>query len=711
MALRKDIMNLFQANPHILYKISDIQRRLQLDRKSRTEIQAILADLEQEGKINHYRNHRFGFVQETNLVTGTISITKKGFGFVRIETPKAQDSPSQNVFIQRRHLGGALHGDRVVARIINEDSENPEGKMVKILQRAHPEIVAQFYFERKGGRAVPRDSRIDRIIQIPRLNFKKELKDGIWVLIHILDFGDPQTPMLGEIKEILGSEKESGIDILVLIRDYGVKPEFPEEIIREAESLPQAIPQEEIEKRKDFRAIATFTIDPETAKDFDDALSIEILDQGRFRLGVHIADVAHYVRMGTVIDGEARARATSIYPVDRVIPMLPERLSNNLCSLRQNEDRLCMSVIMDVDAEGNIHHSEFHNSIIRSRYRLNYTEVQSMLDHSDPWISSQYAPIRKELFALKELSENLIRMRERKGALDLDIGETDVVFDSNGLVMDVRRHPRLQSHRIVEQCMILANEAVATKIHRLRIPSLYRIHEPPAQHKLHKLAFFLAEYGIHLPMKRSITPQRLQAALAQIEEMGKAGPILRRVFLRSMMRAQYSHENKGHYGLASSCYTHFTSPIRRYPDLVVHRVLKDILSGKLKDSSQREEWYDLLPDWASHCTDQEGRSEAIERESTNIKGLEFMEQFLGKEFEGIISGVANFGLFVELERYPLEGMIPVGSLGRDYFIFDENALTLVGRKSGGKFRFGDPVLVKIERIDIFKQEMDLALVK
>jgi len=713
MTVRKDILNLFQTDAHGFYKISDIQRRLQLDRKSRMEIQTILQELEQEGKIIHYKKHRYGLIEETNLVTGTISIAKKGFGFVRIEGKRDSDSQVRDVYINRRHLGGALHGDRVLARIVNEseDSTRQEGKVVKILQRAHREIVAQFYFEKKGGMAVPRDSRINRTIRIPKLDFRKELKNGIWVLIHITDFGDPQTPMLGEIKEILGGEKDPGIDILLIIRDYGVKPEFPENVLQEAEALPRILSQEDMENRKDFRGINTFTIDPETAKDFDDALSIETLENGRFRLGVHIADVAHYMRTKSAIDEEARARATSIYPVDRVIPMLPERLSNNLCSLRPNEDRLCMSVIMDVDAEGNIHHSEFYNSIIHSRYRLNYTEAQSVLDHSDPWICAQYASIRKDLFALKEVSENLIRMRERKGALDLDVGETDVIFDSSGVAVDVRRHPRLQSHRIVEQCMILANEAVATKIHRLRIPSIYRIHEPPAQHKLHKLASFLAEYGIHLPLKRSITPQKLQDALAQIEDLGEAGPILRRVFLRSMMRAQYSHENKGHYGLASPCYTHFTSPIRRYPDLIVHRVLKDILSGKLKDPNQGEEWFELLPDWASHCTDQEQRSEAIERESTNIKGLEFMRQFLGFEFEGIISGVTNFGLFVELERYPIEGLVPVSSLGSDRFVFNESTLTLVGKKSGRKFRFGDPVNVMIERIDIFKQEMDLTLVE
>ncbi|MBN1900497.1 ribonuclease R [Candidatus Sumerlaeota bacterium] len=705
----KELRELFESNPRNLYKISDILRILDLKRPYRKEVQNMLRQLEEEGRIHRFKNRRYGLLQSADIITGTLRIAKKGFGFVRNDAQSPDKKTLPDVYINRKNLGAALPGDRVLARLTGRDTERPEGRIAKVLQHAHPEIVGQFYFEKKGGMVIPRDTRINRVIRISKPGFKNELKNGDYVLARIHDYGDSRTPMMGEIAEIFGQSDEPGLDILLIIRDHGVRPEFPEEVIKESESLPHDISEKEISLRMDFRKIKTFTIDPETAKDFDDALSIERLPNGHYKLGVHIADVAHYVPPGSGIDEEAFNRATSIYPVDRVIPMLPERLSNDLCSLKPEVDRLAMSVIMDVDSEGKVHHSEFYNSVIHSRFRMNYEEAQAVFDHSDPWICSKYASVREDLFHLRELSEILIRMRERSGALDLDVGETDIVFDSSGAVVDICRHPRLASHRLVEQCMILANEAVARKISRLHVPSMYRIHEPPSQEKLHRLVPFFGAYGVHLPPKQNITPAKLQAALEQIERLGEKGPILRRVILRAMMRAQYSPHNKGHYGLASACYAHFTSPIRRYPDLIVHRVLKDVISGEYKNAERQKEREKLLHEWAEHCTDREGLSEEIENESTNIKGLEFMRKFLGYEFEGIISGVAGFGLFVELMRYPIEGMIPIDSLGRDYFIFEESAMRLVGKRSGKTFRLGDKVNVVIERIDILKQEMDLGI--
>jgi len=711
MNLAKEIIAFFQSNPKKLFEFSDIQKFLKIDRNDRKALKAVLSALEEEGKIHRFKKRRWGLFQSSDLITGTLSIARKGYGFVRPEATEPDNPAPPDVYITRKNLGGALHGDRVLVRLRERGSERPEGRITKILERAHTEFVGRFQFEKKGGTVIPKDERINRLIQVPKLAFRNRLKNGMWVMVRILDFGDDRRPMLGEITEIVGEDDEKGIDILLIIRDHGVKPEFPDEVEREAGDLPQGISDDELARRKDFRHLTTFTIDPETAKDFDDALSIERLPNGLFQLGVHIADVAHYVQSESAIDVEALARATSIYPVDRVIPMLPERLSNNLCSLRPNEDRLAMSVLMNIDSHGKIHHSEFYNSVIRSRHRLNYTEVQTIFDHSDPWISARYSDIRDDLFALKKLSEILIKMREEKGALDLDIGETDVIFDSAGTVIDLRRHPRLVSHRLVEQCMILANEAVAQKIFHLHIPSLYRIHESPAQDKLHKLIPVLANFGITLPPKRAITPHMLQNALEHIEQLGDAGAILRTVILRAMMRAQYFPENKGHYGLGSTCYTHFTSPIRRYPDLIVHRILKEVLSGQYKNEENLESWKERLPEIALHSTDMEERAEEIEHEAAKILGLEFMRRFIGFEFEGFVSGVANFGLFVELERYPIDGLIPIASIGNDYYEFNEAAMTLTGKSSGRAFRLGDRLLVSIDHIDVMKQEMDLSLVK
>jgi len=711
MNLAKEVIAILHTNPRTLFEFSDIQKLLKIDKNERKALKAVLSALEEEGKIHRFKKRRWGLLQSSDLVTGTLSIARKGYGFVHPEALIPDAPPPPDVYITRKNLGGALHGDRVLVRLRDRDSDRPEGRIAKILEHARMEFVGRFQFEKKGGIVIPKDERINRLIQVPKLAIRNRLKNGMWVMVRILDFGDELQPMLGEITEIVGEDDEKGIDILLIIRDHGVKPEFPDEVEREAAALPQGISDDELAQRKDFRHLTTFTIDPETAKDFDDALSIEHLPNGFFRLGVHIADVAHYVQTDSTIGIEACARGTSIYPVDRVIPMLPERLSNNLCSLRPNEDRLAMSVLMNIDSRGKIHHCEFYNSVIRSRHRLNYTEVQTVFDHSDPWICARYADIRDDLFALKKLSEILIKMREEKGALDLDIGETDVIFDSAGTVIDLRRHPRLTSHRIVEQCMILANEAVAQKIFRLHIPSLYRIHEPPSQDKLHKLIPVLANFGITLPPKRAITPRLIQQALERIEQLGDAGAILRTVILRAMMRAQYFPENKGHYGLGSACYTHFTSPIRRYPDLIVHRILKEVLSGQYKDEENLESWKERLPEIALHSTDMEERAEAIEHEAANILGLEFMRRFIGFEFEGFISSVTNFGLFVELERYPIDGLIPIASIGNDHYEFNQATLTLTGKSSSRAFRLGDRIIVSIDHIDVMKQEMDLSLVK
>jgi len=711
MPTKKDLMRLFRKDATRLYKLRDIMNNVGAQKQSRKELRSLLGELSEEGKIQRFKGGRYGLLQSSDMVTGTLSIAQRGYGFIRRDQPDP-DAPSRpDVFVSQRNLHGAMHGDKVLAHLSRRDSDRREGRITKILKRARTQLVGRFQFERKGGTVIPRDTRIGRIVDIPKLDLRGKLKEGCWVMVRILDYGDQRTPMTGEITDVVGMDEEPGIDILLVIRDYGVKPEFPEAVEREAESLPASISDEEIRKREDLRNLPCFTIDPETAKDFDDALSIEKLENGRFRLGVHIADVAHFVRPGTVIDGEALNRATSIYPVDRVIPMLPERLSNKLCSLRPGEDRLTMSVFMDVDHEGHIHNCRYCNGVIHSRFRLNYTEAQTVLDHSDPWISTRYASIRDQLFALKELSERLIRLRERRGALDLDVGETDVLFDSSGQVKDLRRHPRLASHRIIEQCMILANEAVALKTHRLKFPSLYRVHEPPSQEKLHKIAPVFANFGITLPPKRTVTPRALQRLLERIERLGEAGPILRRVILRSMMRACYSHENLGHYGLGSRYYTHFTSPIRRYPDLIVHRILKQIISGEYREEETAEEWNERLPEIADHCSKLERLSQDIEYESTDIKGLEFMQKFIGFEFDGLISGITGFGMFIELKRYPIEGLIPIASLGKDYFEFDELTLTLKGRRSGSVFRLADPVRVYIEHIDVFRRKMELRLIE
>lgn len=706
---KKDILKIFTQNPKESYQLSHILQITGEGKSSRKRIKLILKELVEEGKLHKFKSRRYVLLQSSDLITGKLSITSRGFGFLRPDkdTPGMEDHP--DVFIKQKDLKGALDDDRVQVRLSARSKDRPDGRVVKILERATHEFVGRFRFEKKGGTVIPKDDRIRNLIYVPSLNFRDQLKKGVWVLCRILEFSEGPEPMIGEIVDVIGHDKDKGIDILLILRENGIVPEFPEEVENMAAGLPHRISKKEISRRKDLRDSNIFTIDPKTAKDFDDALSIERLPNGNYWLGVHIADVAHYVTPGSKIDDEAYARATSIYPVDRVIPMLPERLSNELCSLRPNEDSLVMSAFMEINPQGEVGYCEFCNAVIHSHYRLSYEEAQAIIE-GDPELSKKYKSVVDDLLLLGDLSKTLIAMRQKKGALDLDVGETHVIFDDEGKVIDLQRRPRLLSHRLVEQCMILANEAVAGEVARRNLPGIYRIHDKPSQDKLQKLSPVMAHFGINIPEKKNVTPRQLQKILDQTKKEGAAGHLIRRVILRAMMRAEYSPENKGHYGLGSKCYSHFTSPIRRYPDLILHRILKEIISPGGVSDEKRRFWKENMSEWTDHCSVMERRADSIEYEARYILGLEFMQQFSGEEFDGIISSVANFGLFVELEKYPIEGMIPVESLGREYFTYDESSMSLVGGSSGLSFHLGDRILVSMEKIDVMKQKMDLSLI-
>lgn len=710
MTLRKELLTLFKDNPEKIFKVTEIINSLDKPVSNRKRLRNILKQLKQEGKIHRFKKGRWGLLQNADLLTGTISIASKGYGFLRPEPPAPGAPVPPDVFITQRNLKSAMQGDRVIVSLLSGDRERPSGRVVKILHRARTQLAGRFHFAKKGGTVVPSDRKINRMVYIPQIPFRQKLQDGTLVMVTITDYGDFRNDMTGEISEILGKEDEPGMDVFVIIRDYGIEPEFSDNVLRSAETIPGKITESEITERKDLRKETIFTIDPKTAKDFDDGLSIEKRGDGGFHLGVHIADVAHYVKEGDVIDQEALSRANSIYPVDRVVPMLPERLSNNLCSLRPEEDKLAMSVFMDIDPQGKVRHAEFYNSVIHSKYRMNYEEVQEIYDGENGELEEKYSAIREDLFLLRELTRILIRMRWRKGALDLDVGELEVVFDDAGEVIDITTHPRLFSHRVVEQSMILANETVASKLHRMKVPSLYRVHEKPDQNRIHNLIPVLEHFGIQLPRKRNVTPKQIQRVLKKTEEMGHAGPILRRLILRVMMQAHYQPENVGHYGLGSNCYTHFTSPIRRYPDLVVHRMLKRVLAGKHRNDENLEKWEEPLANIAQHCSEMERVAQNIEYETEYIKALEFMKQFTGEEFEGVISSVTNFGLFVEMDKYPVEGLVQIKKIGSEYFEYDDVGQVLKGKRSGKTYRIADRVTVQIERIDVIERKMDLSLI-
>lgn len=707
--MRNRILTLLEANPTQTFPVREILKRIGLSSNERQELRGHLEALVAEGRIRLFRNRHYGCGRPSRAVVGILSVTPRGVGFVAEEivpTPKGDAEPS-DVMISRRNMGTAIHGDRVEAHIVREQFGRREGYVVRVLERRTPTLVGRFLHQRKGGMVLPREPRIDRNIVISASIPRKVVKDDQWVVVRITQWTAWPEPLYGQLEEVLGSDGDPGLDVLLIVRDHGVTAEFPKPVEREAAELPAGLGEADLAGRRDLRSSLVVTIDPARAKDFDDAVSVEVDGDGLYRLGVHIADVSHYVEEGTEIDAEALERATSIYPVDRVIPMLPERLSNELCSLRPREDRPAMSVVMEIDKHGRVRDFEVFRSVIHSRHRLTYKQVQDLFDGSPSTDITEFADAHLMLFRMRDLAKILAARRRSEGSLDLDIPEPEVQLDDQARVVDFRRSERWESHRLVEQFMILANEMVARYLTDRGLPVLYRIHEPPRPEKLERLIPFLKAVGVHLPPReKAVSHQTLQSILDRLDRL-EAGSLFHTLVLRVMMRAVYSPKNLGHFGLASDCYCHFTSPIRRYPDLVVHRVLAEALAGKRLPKARVEKLNERMDEFARHSTQREERADEIERDTVKVKSLEFMRQFVGEEFEGIVSGVTSFGFFVELVPYPVEGLVHMRALRDDYYHFDEESLSLVGEGGGRRYRFGDKVTVAVTRVDLINLQMDL----
>ncbi len=643
---------------------------------------------------------------------GVFQSARERGGFVVLESPGLGD-----VFVAAEASGAALHGDQVRVVVLRHRADRaPEGRIERVLRHANRKIVGQLRRTGKILLVAPKNRKIRRLIEIHRRFSNEEVPNGAWVVVEIQSWSEfPNVPLTGKLVEVLGTEKDERLPILLLIREDGVYEEFPSEVEDEAqEILKRRISPHELDRRRDFRSDRVVTIDPATAKDFDDAVSLVARRHEGWRVAVHIADVAHYVHAGSKIEAEAYERATSIYPVDRVIPMLPEALSNDLCSLRPDEDRLTMSAVFDVDRRGNVSGVELSESVIHSARRFTYEEVQGLFDDADGIQHSPYPipavpeNLREDLLEFRKIAAALLAARLQRGALDLELPETEILFDAEGIVAGVRRKTRFESHRLIEDLMLSANEAVARELAQNAVPFLYRVHEAPAESKLRTLAPALARFGVVLPHKGSMTQEQLQAAIIKAKEH-PAGEIVQRLILRSMMRAHYQPGNVGHFGLASACYCHFTSPIRRYPDLLVHRAVKSLL-GRGKDGEQSEA-AESLTEWGRHASSREERSQRIERDAQKIISCEFMRRFLGDIFEGFISGLINRGFFVELLDHPVEGFVPIRTLEDDYYDLDEAGMAFYGRRSGRAYALGDQVKVQIERIDVLAGEMDLILVR
>ncbi|MFH1006262.1 MAG: ribonuclease R, partial [Candidatus Latescibacterota bacterium] len=691
---RQQIQNYLKDSSNRPLKIRALADALDIPDQVYGQFRRTLRELVREGSLLRLEGGHYASAEKTETVAGRLSVTRGGNGFL------SSDAGGPDVYVQAMNLGTALHGDRVNVELSGRPrrSGSPEGRVVAVLERGSASMIGTYQRRGHTGYVAPDDSRITWEMTIPesdRLGAQKGQK----VVAQIDKQESPHGNLTGRILEVLGNPDDPGVDVLSILKAYNLPTEFLQEVTEDAQRAPETIPESEIDRREDFRNELVLTIDPEDAKDFDDAVSIKLLENGHTLLGVHIADVSFYVREQSALDGEARARGTSVYLVDRVIPMLPERLSSEICSLKPDEDRLTMSAVMELSAEGEVVTYRIVDSIIHSGGRLTYEQAMAMLDGEGE------GPIPDALRQMDRLSKILIKRRTKRGSIDFDLPEPEVTLDERGVPIDIQRTARLDSHRLVESFMLLANETVASHLTGLRKPALYRVHESPDPEKLEAFSQFVQALGYAFRAKEATSPKYLRDFLSQVEGH-REEPLVHELLLRSMKRAVYSPENIGHFGLACPLYTHFTSPIRRYPDLIVHRILRETFSQKDVSSEREARWKEALPEIGAWISERERIAVEAERASVKVKQTTFMEDKIGEQFWGIISGVTKFGVFVELEDFLVDGLVHISSLTDDYYELDEAQYALIGTRTARRLRMGDRVQIQVVRADRQLRQVD-----
>ncbi|SHM27579.1 RNAse R [Caldanaerovirga acetigignens] len=675
----------------------EILAALDLDIKEADLLLKTLQSMEKEGLVVKNRKDRYGLPERMNLVVGHLEGNPKGYAFLIPDNPEMED-----IYIGLENLNGAVHGDRVIVRPLFKPSEGRlEGEVVRILKRASTRIVGTIECGKQFAFVTPDDKRFYFDVFVPKSD-TAGAKSGQKVVVSITRWPEGRRNPEGRVTEILGYEDEPGIDVLAVIKKYNLPMEFPEKVLRQAEQISEEITDEELKGRLDLRSEKIVTIDGEDAKDLDDAVSIKKI-AGGYRLGVHIADVSYYVEEDTPLDKEARKRGCSVYLVDRVIPMLPPKLSNGICSLNPKVPRLTMSVIIDFDESARVKSYQITPSVIRTCERMTYTAVNKILEENDEETIKRYEYLLEDFKLMEELAAKLNRKRFERGSLDFNFEEAKVILDENGRPVEIRKEKRRTGERIIEEFMLAANEVIAEHIYWLKVPFVYRVHEIPDMEKMYALQEFLHNLGYSIKGIKNIKPKALQ----QILEAVKGKPeerVVNTVLLRSLKRARYSEENLGHFGLASHYYTHFTSPIRRYPDLVIHRILREQLEGKL-DEGRMEYLNEVLGRIAKHSSERERIAEEAERETVELKMAEYMAGKIGEVFTGIISSVTPFGFFVELEN-TVEGLVHVSTLEDDFYRFDEKSITLRGERTKKVFKIGDRVKVRVARVNKNERQID-----
>ncbi|WP_114570153.1 ribonuclease R [Exiguobacterium flavidum] len=709
MDLRERILEIIKADERPL-SIDQLTTKLELsDTAEFKELIKTLNVLEDEALIARTRSNKYGTLQNIGQVAGKISVHQRGFGFVSPE-----DGSVGDIFLPANELENVYNGDRVLVKVFAESrgGDRREGKLLKILSRGPADFVGTFIVPKGRLESLayiePDDTKLS-FLPVVAPEETLGAVDGHKVLARITKYPDGRFAGTAKVLQIIGHKNDPGVDILSIVYKHGINTEFSKEAIAEANAVPDEIDEKDLVGRVDLRKETIVTIDGADAKDLDDAVHVKRLSNGNYELGVHIADVSHYVKENSALDEEALERGTSVYLVDRVIPMIPHRLSNGICSLNPHVDRLTLSCVMEIDGNGTVVNHEIFQSVIKTVERMTYTDVRKIVEREDEEVIERYKDLVDNFDEMAALAAILRERRSRRGAINFDFPEAKVVVNEEGKTSDILLRERSVAEKLIEEFMLAANETVAEHVQRQELPFMYRIHDEPKTERLDTFFQFIANFGINIERKgESVAPKTLQKILDAVEGEPEEA-VVSTVMLRSLQQAKYDVEPIGHFGLSTDYYTHFTSPIRRYPDLMVHRLLRQYVIFGDKSESTRARYAETLPEIADHASKRERRAVDAERETNALKKAEYMEQHIGDTFEGVVSGVTNFGMFVELPN-TIEGLVHIQAMTDDFYRYDEANYQLIGERTKQQFRIGDTVEIKVTGVNIDEKTIDFVVV-
>lgn len=695
--LTEKIMEILSAHSYKPMNTDELANVLGLEKNEKKELRKVIDGLMKDGLVIKIKKEKIVLPEEYGVYTGRIDVNKRGFGFV------ARGEGKEDIFVPENAMKTAMHGDKVQVKVMRENagSRRAEGEVLQIIERKNNKIIGVYEESKAFGFVVPEDTKMHHDVFINKKN-RNYAENGDVVVVEITKWPEKGRNPEGLITEILGKKGDKGVDILTVVKKYNLPEEFSPEVIGYTDRIPEEVPEKEIERRRDLRQEMIMTIDGADAKDLDDAVSVFRLENGNFKLSVHIADVTHFVKEGSPIDKEAFKRATSVYLLDLVIPMLPKKLSNNLCSLNPFEPKLTLSCDMIIDPQGKVVEYDIYESIIESKLRATYADVTRVLNGEMDETLEKYKEFIPMIKDMEELQHILEKKRERRGAIEFDFPESKITLDKLGKPVDVSLYPREISNKMIEEFMLACNETVAEHMFWAHVPFIYRIHEEPDEEKLKAFTEFSFNLGYPVKLYAGVQPKMLQEILEKVKGQ-PAEPVLSKLLLRSMMQARYAPENIGHFGLAATYYSHFTSPIRRYPDLQIHRIIKEFLNGEL-DEKRAKKLIPIVAEASKQASEMERVAVEAERELDALKKAEFMKNHVGETFEGIISSVTNFGLFVELPN-TIEGLIHITSLYDDYYVYDDRYMTLIGERSGKKFSLGEKIEVLVSNVNLDSREI------